>query len=171
MEKKILLVINTNNLFIIDSGAALRNTLFLKALAEIGHVDVVCFSRNDLVSNISNCNVIFSKVIWDSKNYKEVFRTILCMTLRPSNPYSYFQLNKEKASIIKNFINNTKYDIIACRYVETAIVCGLLDYKDKLVVDADDNLAVVRKFQAFENNSILYKWKRPSMSLGELKKC
>lgn len=160
MEKKILLVINANNLFKIDSGAALRNTLFLKALAEIGHVDVVCFSRNDLVSNIPNCNVIFSKVIWDSKDYKEVFRTFLCMTLRPSNPYSYFQLSKEKASIIRNIVNETKYDIIACRYVEAAIVCGLLDYKDKLVVDADDNLAVVRRFQAFENNSILTKWKR-----------
>ena len=105
MEKKILLVINANNLFKIDSGAALRNTLFLKALAEIGHVDVVCFSRNDLVSNIPNCNVIFSKVIWDSKDYKEVFRTFLCMTLRPSNPYSYFQLSKEKASIIRNIVN------------------------------------------------------------------
>lgn len=160
MGKKILLIINTKNLFTIDSGAALRNTLFLKALAEIGHVDVICFSKNDLVSNIPNCDVIFSKVIWDSKDFKEVFRTFMCMTLRPSNPYSYFQQNKEKASIIKKYVNETKYDIIACRYVEAAIVCGLLDYKDKLVVDADDNLAVVRKFKAFDNNSILTKWKR-----------
>ena len=115
--KIFLLIINgSGNPFIIDSGGSLRHNLFAKALSEIGHVDVICFTKNNIVSNIPNCNVIFSQAIWNDKNYWEVFRTLLCMTIRPSNPYSYFQVNKQKASIINSYLNKKKYDFIACRY-------------------------------------------------------
>lgn len=164
-SKRFLLINNYYNPFLIDSGAALRNNLFIKALAEIGHVDVICFSKNDLVSHIPNCNVIFSQAIWNDKNYWEAFRTLLCMTIRPSNPYSYFQVNKQKATIINSYVNKTKYDFIACRYVQTAIICGLLDYKDKLIIDADDNLAAIKKLQVIEASSILYKWKKQYESM------
>lgn len=160
-SKNFLLVVNTHeNIFDIDSGGALRSNLFIKALSEIGNVDVISFSKNDLVSNIPNCNVVFSQLIWDEKNYWEVFRSLLCMTMRPSNPYSYFKVNKQKASIVNRHVNQTDYDYIVCRYAQTAIICGLLDYKDKLIIDADDNLAVVRKFRAIQDTSLFYKWKR-----------
>lgn len=159
--KKFLLVLNTvQNVFRIDSGAGLRSNLFIKALSEIGEVDVICFSMNGLVSNIPNCKVIFCQKIWDERYYREIFRTLVNMTIRPSDPYSYFKENKQKAAIVDSYANQTKYDYIVCRYVQTAIICGLLKYKDKLVIDADDNLAVVRKFQAAQTNSFLYKWKR-----------
>lgn len=159
--KKFLLVLNTvQNVFQIDSGAGLRSNLFIKALSEIGEVDVICFSMNGLVSNIPNCKVLFCQKIWDERNYREIFRTLVNMTIRPSDPYSYFKENKQKAAIVDSYANQTKYDYIVCRYVQTAIICGLLKYKDKLVIDADDNLAVVRKFQAAQTNSFLYKWKR-----------
>lgn len=159
--KKFLLVLNTvQNVFRIDSGAGLRSNLFIKALSEIGEVDVICFSMNGLVSNIPNCKVIFCQKIWDERYYREIFRTLVNMTTRPSDPYSYFKENKQKAAIVDSYANQTKYDYIVCRYVQTAIICGLLKYKDKLVIDADDNLAVVRKFQAAQTNSFLYKWKR-----------
>lgn len=160
-SKKILLVVNTyQNVFRIDSGSALRTNLFIRALSEIGHVDVICFSYNDLVSNIPNCDVLFSQTIWGDKDYKEVFRSTLCMTIRPSNPYSYYKVNKQKASIVNDFVNQTQYDFIACRYAETAIICGLLRYKDKLIIDADDNLAIAKKIQATAASSFLYKWKK-----------
>lgn len=160
-NKKILLVNNsTENVFKIDSGGGLRSNLFIKALSEIGHVDIICFSKNDLVSNIPNCNIIFSQAIWDNKKYWEVLRTLFCMTIRPSNPYSYYQKNKQKASIINGFVNQTEYDYIACRYVQTAIICGLLRYKDRLIIDADDNLAVIKKFRALEASSFFNKWKK-----------
>lgn len=165
-SRNFLLVVNTHeNIFNIDSGGALRSNLFIKALSEIGNVDVICFSKNDLVSNIPNCNVIFSQLIWDEKNYWDAFRSLLGMTIRPSNPYSYFKVNKQKTSIINSYVNKTKYDFIACRYVQTAIICGLLPYKDKLIIDADDNLAVVKKFRAIEASSILYKWKKQYESM------
>lgn len=163
MEKrrKILLVNNINgDVFNTFSGGGLRSNLFIRALSEIGDVDVICFSKNDLVSNIPHCNVVFSQTIWDNRTYSDVIRALLCMTIRPSDPYTYYNLNKQKASIVDSFVNKTNYDYIACRYVQTAIICGLLKYKDKLIIDADDNQAVVRKFEAIKANSIFIKWKR-----------
>ncbi len=159
--RKFLLVLNTpQNVFQIESGSALRSNMLIKALTGMGCVDIICFSRSDLVSNIPNCNVIFSEAIWDEKDFKEVLCSLFRMTVRPSDPYSYFQVNKQKASIVDSFVNQTDYDFIVCRYVQTAIICGLLAYKDKLVIDADDNLSVVRRFQAIQTHSFLYRWKR-----------
>ena len=157
----ILIVANTyNRIFEIDSGAALRNNLFVKAFSEVGHVDIICFSYDNLVSNIPNCDVLFSHNMWDNKDFIETIRTLICMTIRPTNPYSYYKLNKYKAAVVDNFIKEKEYDIIACRYVETAVICGLLRYKDKLVIDADDNLANVLKFQAVQASSIVKKRKK-----------
>ena len=172
-SKKFLLVVNTTeNIFNINSGGALRSNLFIKALSDIGQVNMICFSKNELVSNIPNCKVIYSQLIPDIKDFWEVFRTLLGMTIRPSNPYSYFKLNKQKASIVNRFVNQMDYDYIVCRYAQTAIICGLLDYKDKLIIDADDNLAVVRKFRAIEGSSLFYKWKRQyeSIRIGKMLK-
>ena len=158
---KFLLVLNTNhNVFQVDSGAALRSNLLIKALSNIGDVDIICFSKNELVSNIPNCKVIYSQSIWDNKNYLGVIRDLILMTIRPSSPFSYYQENKKKATIVSNYFNQTKYDYVVCRYVQTAIICGLLRYKDKLIIDADDNLAVVRTFESIKNFSFLIKWKR-----------
>ena len=147
-------------MFQINSGSALRSNLLIKALSEIGSVDVISFSIPDLVSNISNCKVIYSQAIWDEKGYIEVLCSMFRMTVRPSDPYSYFRVNKQKASVVSGFVNQTDYDFIVCRYVQTAIICGLLAYKDKLVIDADDNLAIVRRFEATQANTFLHKWKR-----------
>ena len=87
-SKKFLLVVNTTeNIFNINSGGALRSNLFIKALSDIGQVNIICFSKNELVSNIPNCKVIYSQLIPDIKDFWEVFRTLLGMTIRPSNPY------------------------------------------------------------------------------------
>ena len=147
-------------MFQINSGSALRSNLLIKALSEIGSVDVICFSILDLESNIPNCKVIYSQAIWDEKGYKEVLCSLFRMTVRPSDPYSYFRVNEQKASVVSGFVNQTDYDFIVCRYVQTAIICGLLAYKDKLVIDADDNLSIVRRFQAIQADSFIHKWKR-----------
>lgn len=158
---RILLIANRfNKIFKIDSGGALRNNLFVRALSEIGHVDVICFSHNGLVSNIPNCDVIFSKMMYKDEGYMEAARSLVCMTLWPLKPNSYYQVDKEKADIVKSFVEETEYDIIACRYIDTAIICGLLRYKDRLVIDADDNPVSVLKSLAILASSKLERWKK-----------
>lgn len=170
----ILLIVNSNNVFEIDSGGALRNNLFVRAFSEIGHVDIICFTRNDIISNISNCDVLFSKLLYEDEGLIEAFRSFFCITFCPSNPYSYYQVNKQKEEIVDSYVKKKDYDIIACRYVDSAIKCGLLKYKDKLVIDVDDNPANVLKFFAtkaksrFEKCKKLYESKRIGRMLNFL---
>lgn len=158
--RRILLVIYGCDIFKIDSGGALRNTLFAKALSEIGHVDVICFSRDDAVSNIPNCNILFSRRMYEHNNLIDSIRTLLGTLFYPSSPYSYYKVSKKKSAIVSDFVKRGKYDIIASRYVESSIECGLLKYKDKLVIDADDNPASVLRYKAVQANSIIEKWKK-----------
>ena len=45
----------------IDCGAAQRSTMLIKALAQIGHVDVITFYKETIYSTVQNCDVIYSK--------------------------------------------------------------------------------------------------------------
>jgi len=156
---KILLVINSIEIFMINSGGSLRNTLFACALSEIGHVDVIAFC-NGVVSNIPNCDVVYSKELTDYFGPMDSIRTLVGTTFRPLSPYSYFKVNRQKESIIDKFVEKNGYDIIATRYVDETIKCGLLKYKDKLVIDADDNPASVLRYKAIQTHSIIEKWKK-----------
>lgn len=157
---RILFVVDLCNIFKIDSGGALRNTLFAQALSEIGEVDVVCFSRNVVVSTIPTCNVVFSEEIANHYSLMDSVRTLIGTTFRPSSPYSYYKINRQKESVIDKFVEKNGYDIIACRYVDATIKCGLLKYKDRLVVDADDNPASVLRYKAIQAHSRIEKWKK-----------
>ena len=171
MSKNILFIANADNgLFKVYSGAALRNNMFIRALTEIGHVDVICFMKDDAVSNIPDCDVVFSKRMMTPKVFLGGTRSLVRMTFWPSDPYSYYRLEKQKAAIVKDYVEKGNYDIIACRYVDTVAKCGLLDYKDKLVVDFDDNQATVRKFEAIETSSLRIKVARlyESMKIGKM---
>ena len=59
--------------------------------------------------------------------------------LMPLNPYAMFPKNKHCAAIIKSFVQKKDYDLIVCRYIPEAMMCGLYDYADRLVIDVDDN--------------------------------
>lgn len=161
MEKKeILFVVNWGNLFHVSSGCDMRNNLFAEALSKIGHVDIISFRQDELVSNIANCDVIFSKHIADSHSYFDFIRSLICMTICPNTPYSYYRTMKQKRDIIDSFVKKKKYDIIASRYVEPAIRCGLLKYRNRLVIDADDNPANTLIYWADRASSNIVKWKK-----------
>jgi glycosyltransferase involved in cell wall biosynthesis len=141
--KRILFIANDCDLFRQTSGGAVRNNLFVRVLSQIGHVDIISFHQTELVPNIDNCNVVHSEIVRESTHigWREFLRTWLSMTIKPKDPYSYYKLNEKKASIIDHFVRDVNYDIIACRFVNNAISCGLLKYKERLVIDMDDHPA------------------------------
>lgn len=129
-----------NNLYPIfdkgDSGASNRSTMFITALAAMGHVDVVSFIA-DQVSTVENCEVIYSQ---DCPSIKENGRLgKFAKILRPWDINAIFPLNKEKEQIIDAYVREKKYDYIAVRYINEAAECGLLKYADQLLLDLDDN--------------------------------
>lgn len=126
------------------SGASVRNTFFVKALASLGHVDVLSFYSEELKSSIENCNVININV---TTKVPKTFRGKRWVDLlfRPYSPYTYFTLEPEKEKIVDEYFQNHSYDLVSCRYLSNAVQCGLLKYKDKLVIDLDDNPTDVYK--------------------------
>lgn len=165
-----LLFIAHHSVFNINSGAALRNNLFVNALSRMGHVDIISFVRDNKVPRIENCDVLFSKEMPESYSCIGGIRSLIKVTLWPENPYSYYQLDKEKEAIIDSYIHQKKYDVIVTRYVDSAIKCGLLKYKDKLVIDADDNLKSVLEFKATQASLFTAKWKNlyKSKRIGQM---
>ena len=131
----------------LDSGASVRNTLFVKALSQLGHVDVISFYKEDFKSNIDNCTVINARV--DIPEAQKSFRgkKWLDLIFTPLSPYTYFPVNPEKERIIDEYCRANSYDYIACRYVVNAACCGLFKYQDKLILDVDDNPTNVYKLQ------------------------
>ena len=136
---KILFIATKCNIFKINSGGANRNNMYVKALSKMGHVDVISFYEEGLKSNIKNCDIVYSKIINDNHHYVDFAISLINMTLSPTNPYSYYKRDKNKKTVIDGFVRRNNYDIIVCRYIDSVIKCGLLKYKDRLVVDVDEN--------------------------------
>lgn len=162
MGKKILFVsCFFNMLDKIDCGASNRSTMFVKALTQIGIVDVVSFSKDVIKSNIDNCNVVFQKHITSNdigflRRKLNSIKFLFC----PWNPTAYYRIDNVKESIIRTLIDRGNYDYIACRYINEAVACGLLKYSDKLIIDVDDNLvsAAKRDIANIKFKSIIHKW-------------
>lgn len=157
---KILFVASECNVFDVDSGGAMRNNLFVEALSRIGHVDIISFHQEALVSNIDNCDVIYSEVINNEHHYIEFARTWLSIAIRPESPFSYYRVNKRKASVIDRYVKKNQYDIIACRYIDNVVPCGLLRYADRLVIDTDDHPANKLNSYIPSINLKIVRWKK-----------
>lgn len=157
---RILLVISISNILKINSGGSQRNALFAKALAKVGQVDIICFTEDDITLDIPNCKVLFSKEMYRHSTLKDSLRTLIGTAFQPSSPYSYFTVDKKKEAIIDHFVKKGNYDVIATRYIDKAIEGGLLKYRDKLIIDADDNLSNVFQYKAAQAQSKIERWKK-----------
>jgi len=118
-------------------GSTQRTNLLFEACAQLGHVDVVSFVEG-VVSKREDCAVLYS----NSKPKESVREGRWMKFLRmlmPLNPYAMFPKNKQCAEIVKGYIEKADYDVIVCRYIPEAMMCGLYDYADQLVIDVDDN--------------------------------
>lgn len=123
-----------------DCGGATRSNMFLKALSQIGDVDVVSFYKEPQLSDIPNCHVVWDKYIPISVGAVAKKLRKIRLLLSPSSPRAYYPLNRQCESIVNRQYNKKKYDIIACRYIMDAVTCGLEKFSSKLVIDVDDNL-------------------------------
>lgn len=118
-------------------GSTQRTNLLFEACAKLGHVDVISFVDN-VKSERNDCSVLYSNSA-PKANQKEGRLMKFLRMLMPLNPYAMFPKNKQCAAIVKSFIQKKDYDLIVCRYIPEAMMCGLYDYADRLVIDVDDN--------------------------------
>lgn len=124
----------------LDSGAANRSNMFIKALSQIGDVDVISFYEEPQQSDIPNCRVVWDKGIPYKKGLVQKITEKIYLLLYPSSPKGYYSFIKQRALIVSQQYEKKHYDIVACRYIKDAVSCGLLKYSDRLVIDVDDHL-------------------------------
>ena len=62
----------------VKTGSAVRDHMFVKALSQIGHVDVISFYKEPLVSNLPNCDVVFSKYTKDENSVRNCLYFVSC---------------------------------------------------------------------------------------------
>lgn len=138
---KLLFVVDARDLDKVDSGASVRSTLFLKALAQLGHVDVISFFKLGIASKYANCDVINADVesLAIPKYRSFPGRFWINFLFRIRDPYTYYKFEPVKERFIDDYVRTHEYDFIACRYLEEASRLGLLKYKDRLLLDIDDN--------------------------------
>lgn len=120
-----------------DSGASNRSTMFLRALASMGHVDVVSFVKV-CTSNIPNCDVIYSEDILDTETDISPLRKIK-RALFSKDIKELYGTSHKKTEIIRSLVVDRNYDFVACRYINEAAICSLCDYSSKLIIDVDDS--------------------------------
>lgn len=133
-------ILYINNFFSLfgesDCGASTRSTMFISALAEVAHVDIISF-RGSLEIPISNCCAIYAKEI--TTKTKESRLDKFLKLIACGNPIKIYPINVEKEKIVDQYFMSGEYDYIACRYLREATECGILKYSDKLILDIDDN--------------------------------
>lgn len=148
-------ILFVNNIFPLfanaNSGASVRSMRIITALLKLGHVDVISFVDNE-VSNLDNCGVIYSKMIYT----KSAFNTRLDklkIIFSHSNPYDVMPIDEERQIVIDSAVKEKHYDYIVTRYIDMACRCGLLKYGDRLIIDIDDDPeSVVKMFGAKINS-------------------
>ena len=160
----------------IVGGAGVRSSALIKALAQIGNVDVISFVKEPIESHIPNCNVVYSKYVPNENRLllnsvrNRVWRN-LKLFFQPRNPHTYFYTNKEREKIVVYYHNQKHYDYVACHYIDDMVNCGLLRYLNKLIIDVDDNLVSITKFQLSNIDSaplvirLRNKWRTHSVGL------
>lgn len=138
----------------LDTGAANRNTMFVKALSQLGHVDIISFYGEPINVNIENCDVLYNKQI-TNQSVNDVWKKLsklIKLIITPWLPEGYYHFNIKRYEIVEKQLRQQKYDYIACRYIGTAVSCGLLKYSNRLIVDIDDNPANALKNNLHEGN-------------------
>lgn len=117
-------------------GAAQRSHLLLRALSEMGNVDVVVFEER-IESNIRGCSVIRMEPVQSSRRLSRVKKWFGLMV--PWKPYSLFHVDTENEKLIDDIIGRKQYDAIVIRYLPQSLSLGLMKYANRLIVDIDDH--------------------------------
>lgn len=122
-------------------GGGVRSTLLIEALSKLGHVDVISFLKEPVESTIPNCDIVFcgetpKRVL----TRREGLLRNLSLFFAPWKPDGYYSVDKEKERIVDRYYKAKHYDFVVCHFIWDAVLCGLMKYSDRLIIDVDDNL-------------------------------
>lgn len=135
---RILFVASDTNPFgSFTNGDIQRTRLLLKACSLLGEVEVVSF-LNNVISDLDGVKVVYSNSL--DHMPKPNGRIGKWLSVGPwGGLQSLIPVNRERERVIDDIVRHGHYDLIVTRYLFRACACGLLKYKEKLVLDFDDD--------------------------------
>lgn len=148
--KRFLFISDWINPFEPTFGGAQRSNLFLRALLQMGDVDFISFTEG-MTSNIEGCKVLYAQELRLQPSISRKRKWL--GLLSPRNPYSIYPIHPEKEKIVDSFVAKENYDAIVVRYMPEAMMCGLMKYADRLIIDIDDHPKDALRNQARRINS------------------
>ena len=129
------------------SGSAQRTFLLSRAISEFGLLDICIVEPNILTndhSQLKSCN-FFNKIFFlesyqkkkenrsTNKNYAE---KLIQLWQFYNKPYAFSKTTNKQ---LQDILEECSYDLLICRYLSTALRCGLDKIKSsKIIIDFDD---------------------------------
>lgn len=151
MPNKNILFITTFNPYLQVNGAYQRTHHLFNALKQYGNVDILFFNTNNERIKTEDSNMF----TYDIK-LKCTLQTRINSYIHFYTPAIIMATDSQCHRIYKKTIQQKKYDLIVCRYIYTAIMCGIKDYSN-VVIDVDD-IPWHNHFQLSQNHT--YSWIR-----------
>lgn len=130
--KKNILFVTTYNPYLQRTGAHQRTYHIFEALKQISNVDTLFFNLYDKDIIIEDKNIFTYNI---NSNNSLITKFISCMKFYTQQIIT--PTHKKCKKIFKETIQKKKYDLILFRYLSTAVLCGVKDYKN-IVIDIDD---------------------------------
>ena len=151
MPNKNILFITTFNPYLQVNGAYQRTHHLFNALKQYGNVDILFFNTNNERIKTEDSNMF----TYDIK-LKCTLQTRISSYIHFYTPAIIMTTDSQCHRIYKKTIQQKKYDLIVCRYIYTAIMCGIKNYSN-VVIDVDD-LPWYHHFHNSKNHA--YSWIR-----------
>lgn len=131
-DKKNILLITTYNPFLLRTGGHQRTHHLFNALTSVGNVDVLFFNRFDKDITIKQKNVFVYEI-----QSEETYLTKLKSCIQFFSSGIIMPTDKRCRNIYEQIISQKHYDIKIFRYLPTALMCGVKNFKD-IIIDVDD---------------------------------
>ena len=131
-DKKNILFVTTYNPYLLRTGAHQRTHHLFEALKTWGNVDTLFFNLYDKDVAVRDVNIFAYDINID---YGLFSKALNCMWV--NSPTIIAPLNKKCSCIYKETVARKDYAIIVFRYLPTAVMCGVKNYKN-IVIDLDD---------------------------------
>lgn len=131
-DKENILFVTTYNPYLLKTGAHQRTHHLFEALKLYGNVDVLLLNLFDHDTIVEDKNIYNYNI-----DFKEDFCSKINSCINFFNQNIIGQTNQRCKQLYNDTIKKRNYNLIIFRYLSTAVLCGVTDYRN-IIIDIDD---------------------------------
>jgi len=125
----------------LEYGASQRTCMLLRACAQAGPTDVCSFADADVKEEDApaNCRLVHSKHVTAADAIYMPLASRYSALIGKTDLAKIYRRNEQMSAIVHDLMSKGDYDLVVVRYLSNAVMCGLTDFMDRLVIDIDDD--------------------------------